>query len=92
MDYIRFIRVICWVCKDFDKLLYCKFCSEFNIKNCNSKMCQNYVSLCNIEISEKLKDKRKVVSNHKKLIKEDKCKLKNMKTQLLLFSSCKLAV
>ena len=49
VDYVRFIRVIYWVCKDFDKLLYCMFGSEFNIKNYNSKICRNYLSQYNIE-------------------------------------------
>ena len=37
-DCIKFIRVICWACKDFDKLLYYILRSEFNIKNYNSKI------------------------------------------------------
>jgi len=50
--------------------------------------------ICLYVISKYLKnwkDKRKAVSNHKKSIKEDKYKLENVKTQLLIFSSCKLA-
>ena len=70
IDYARFIKVIQQVVKDVDTLLKNKFNRYTNIKNYNTKMCRNYLSLQNLKIPDKLKDKQDTINKYQDSIKE----------------------
>ena len=53
-------------------------------------MCRNYLALHNLEIPEKLKDKRQSVSDHKALMKDQVDILQNVKVQPLICSLYKM--
>ena len=73
-----------------DILLKNKFNRYINIKNYNTKICRNYLSLCNLKIPNKLKDKQDAIIKYQDSIKEKLKKLEYVKVQSMVATRSEL--
>ena len=64
-DYITLARFAPWASKDMDCLLENKFQGNDKVKDYNSKICNNRLTMCHLSVPEKLKDKRSDVVAHR---------------------------
>ena len=61
------------------------------MRDCNRKICKNFLTMHHLSAPEKLKDKRDAVAAHRKLTKEWSHDLKHVKVQQCVCSGQKLA-
>ena len=90
-DCIRLARVMPWVFKDVENLLEHKFQGNENMKDCNSKIFKNYLTIHHMSVPETLKGKLAAVFTHRELVKEWSHGLKHVKVRPHVYSGCKLA-
>ena len=74
-----------------DFLLENKFQRNDNMKDCNRKICKNYLTICHLSVPNKLKDERAAAAVHRELTKERSRELKHVEVQPHACSRCKLA-
>jgi len=73
-----------------DILLKNKFNRYINIENYNTKICRNYLSLYNLKIPNKLKDKQDTINKYQDSIKEKLKKLEYIKVQSIVATRSEL--
>ena len=89
-DYMRFAKFMCYILRYLDIYIFKKNHTNVNIKDFNSKMCKNYLLLRNLEVPNKIADKREAVFKHKQSMKNDSIDHNKLSAQPLICGLYKL--
>ena len=79
-----------WVLKDMNYLLENKFQGNESMKECNTKICMNYITTLHLNVLDKLREKRTAATVRQALMKEWQHDLKCTKVQHHSYSGNKL--
>ena len=91
-DFIRIAKVWLYVWRDYGTRLKNKlYDPDISAKKYSSKMCIAYLKLHNIDVPDKIADKRKAVTKHQQSMKCKSSKIKEMKINPIIISSYELA-